>query len=128
MTTLQHTLNLLEMCTEVYYIYMYYGDYLPQNELNDHIGDVDKIKLIYEAKTTVLLDALRNQPRKREKAENAGICLNAKILPIKKCLPPLRMIGCELFMNGKTNASSDNECPYSILPNLPFVNPALSVY
>lgn len=47
---------------------------------------------------------------------------------IKKCLPPLRMIGCELFMNGKTNASSNNECPYSILPNLPFVNPALSVY
>ena len=73
MTTLQHTLQLLEMCTEVYYRYMYYADYLPQSELNDHIGDVEKTKLIYDAKQTVLWDALRNQPRKRENAENAGI-------------------------------------------------------
>ena len=73
MTTLEHTLNLLEMVTEVFYRYMYYADYLPQSEIEKIYGNVEKTKLIYEAKTTVLWDALRNQPRKREVAENAGM-------------------------------------------------------
>ena len=73
MTTLEHTLNLLEMVTEVFYRYMYYADYLPQSEIEKIYSNVEKTKLIYEAKITVLWDALRNCKRKREAAENAGI-------------------------------------------------------
>ena len=50
MTTLQHTLNLLEMVTEVFYRNMYYTNYLPQSEIEKKYSNIENTKLIYEAK------------------------------------------------------------------------------
>ena len=71
MTTLRRTLDLLTMCSEVYYRYSYYNSLIPDLTQAQKEENKQTIK-IYEAKMTVLLDVLNKHIKKREAAQNIG--------------------------------------------------------